>query len=144
MRFNQWSLFFCMHATVAAAKSLQSCLTLRPYGLQPSRLFCPWDSPGKNTGGSCQALLQGIFLTQGSNLHLLHWQAASLPLVPRGHLSHQGKRKAKVLITVRPNSLRPCVLSPPGSSLHGILQARILDWVAIPFSTGFSQLRDRT
>ena len=45
------------------------------------------DSPGKNTGVGCHALLQGIFLTQGSNLrlfHLLHWQARSLPLVPLG------------------------------------------------------------
>ena len=35
------------------------------------RLLCPWDSPGKNTGMGCYALLQGIFPTQGSNLHLL-------------------------------------------------------------------------
>ena len=32
------------------AKSLQLCPTLRPYGLKPARLLCPWDSPGKNTG----------------------------------------------------------------------------------------------
>ena len=51
------------------------------------RLLCPWDSPGKNTGVGFHALLQGIFLTQGSNPHLLrllHWQAGSLPLVPPG------------------------------------------------------------
>ena len=35
---------------------------------QPTRVLCPWDSPGKNTGVGCQALLQGIFPTQGSNL----------------------------------------------------------------------------
>ena len=35
------------------------------------RLLCPWDSPGENTGVGCQALLQGIFMTQGTNLHLL-------------------------------------------------------------------------
>ena len=35
-------------------------------------LLCPWDSPGKNTGVGCHALLQGIFLTQGSNPGLLH------------------------------------------------------------------------
>ena len=49
--------------------------SLQPYGLYPARLLCPWDSPGKNTGMGCQALLQGIFLTQGSklgHLHLLH------------------------------------------------------------------------
>ena len=35
-------------------------------------LLCPWDSPGKNTGVGCHAVLQGIFPTQASNLHLLH------------------------------------------------------------------------
>ena len=53
------------------AQSLQSCLTLRPHGLQPARLLCPWDSPSKNTGVCCHALLQGFFPTWGSNLHLL-------------------------------------------------------------------------
>ena len=43
-----------------------------PHGLQPSGLLCPWDSPGKNAGVGCHVLLQGIFLTQGSNLDLLH------------------------------------------------------------------------
>ena len=52
-----------------------------------SSLLCLWDSPGKCTGVSCHALLQGIFPTQGSNpylLCLLHWQAGSLPLAPPG------------------------------------------------------------
>ena len=56
-----------------AAKSLQSCLTLRPHRRQPTRLPRPWDSPGKNTGVACHFLLQEIFLTQGLNLCLLHW-----------------------------------------------------------------------
>ena len=63
--------------------SLLSERSLRPHGLQPARPLCPWDSPGKNTGMGCQALLQGIFPTQGSNTRLLcplHWQASSLPL----------------------------------------------------------------
>ena len=63
------------------AQSLQLCLTLlQPRGLQPTRLLCPWDSPGKNIGVSCHFLLQGIFLTQGSILSLLpllHGQANS-------------------------------------------------------------------
>ena len=46
--------------------------SLRPHGLYPARLLCPWNSPGKNTGVGCHALLQEIFLTQGSNLGLLH------------------------------------------------------------------------
>ena len=45
--------------------------SLQPHGLQPARLLCPRNSPGKNTGVGCYALLQGIFPTQGSNLHLL-------------------------------------------------------------------------
>ena len=40
--------------------------SLRPHGLQPASLLCPWNSPGKNTGVGCHSLLQGIFLTQGS------------------------------------------------------------------------------
>ena len=61
-------------------KSLQSCPTL-----QCARLLCPWDSSGKNIGVGCHGLLQGIFLTQGSNprlLRLQHWQTVSLPLAP--------------------------------------------------------------
>ena len=46
--------------------------SLRPYGLKPTRLLCPWDFPSKNTGVGCHFLLQGIFLIQGLNLHLLH------------------------------------------------------------------------
>ena len=52
-----------------------------------TRLLCPWDSPGKNTGVGCHGPLQGIFLTQESNpclLCLLLWQTDCLPLVPPG------------------------------------------------------------
>jgi len=72
--------------------------SLKPYELQPTRLLCPWDCPGKNTGVGCHFLLQRIFLTQGSNLHLPHWQVDSLPSEPPGkplggfheliHMSH--------------------------------------------------------
>ena len=48
-----------------------------PHGLQPARLLCPWKLSGKNTGVGCHLLLQGIFLTQGLNLRLLHLQADS-------------------------------------------------------------------
>ena len=41
--------------------------SLWPYGLLPSRLLCPWDSPGKNTGVDCHSHFQGIFPIQGSN-----------------------------------------------------------------------------
>ena len=71
----------CMHA-----KSLQLCLTLcDPMDCgPPSRLLCPWDSPGKNTGVGCHALLQGIFPTQRMNPSLLHCRWILY------HLSHQG------------------------------------------------------
>ena len=58
----------------------------RPHALWPSRLLCPWGFPGKNTGVGCHVLLQGIFLTQGSNPQLLHRQVESLPL---SHLGSQ-------------------------------------------------------
>ena len=53
--------------------------------LSPARVFCLWDFPGKNTGVGCHCLLQGIFLTQRSNPHLLYFQVDSLLL------SHQGR-----------------------------------------------------
>ena len=46
--------------------------SLQPYELQPTRLHCPWDFPNKNIGMGCHVFLQGIFLIEGSNLHLLH------------------------------------------------------------------------
>ena len=51
-----------------------------------ARLLCPWDFSDKNTGVGCHFLLQGIFLTQGLNLGLLHQQADSIPL---NHLGSQ-------------------------------------------------------
>ena len=63
---------------------LKSCLTLlHAHGLQPTKHFCPWDFPGKNTGVGCHFLLQGIFLTQGLNLNLLRL------LIGRWFLYHQ-------------------------------------------------------
>ena len=59
--------------------------SLIPHGREPARLLCACNSPGKNTGVGYHFLLQRIFLTQGPNwhlLHLLHWQAGSLPLAP--------------------------------------------------------------
>ena len=58
----------------SAARNYCSVMSsfLQPHGLKPAWLLCPWDSPGKNTGVGCCALLQGIFLTQGSNSSLLH------------------------------------------------------------------------
>ena len=48
--------------------------SLRPCGLSSARLLCPWDSPGKDTGVGCHALLQGIISTQGLNPSFPHCQ----------------------------------------------------------------------
>ena len=61
--------------------------SLQPPWTVVPRLFCPWDSPGKNTGVGCHALLQEIIPTRGSNsclLYRLHWQVDSLQLLPPG------------------------------------------------------------
>ena len=80
-----------------------------------------------NIGVGCPALLQGIFSTQGLNLlRSLHWQAASLPLVP-------------ITAAAAAKSLQSCPTlcdlldsSPPGFAVPGILQARTQEWVALP------------
>ena len=89
----------------AAAKSLQSCPTLRPQRQQPTRLPRPWDSPGKNTGVGCHFLLQCVKEKSES-------EVAQSCLTPSD----------------------PMDCSLPGSSVHGIRQARVLEWVAIAFS----------
>ena len=48
--------------------------SVQPYGLQPARFLCPWDSLVMSTKVSCHFLFQGIFLTQGLNLGLLNWR----------------------------------------------------------------------
>ena len=58
--------------------------SLRPHGLWPARLLCPWGSPGEITGPNGHFLLQGIFLTQGLNLRLLTPQADPPSRVPPG------------------------------------------------------------
>ena len=63
----KWNSGILGSHSVHVCSVAQSCPTLRPHGLQPARLLCPWYSPGKNNGVRCNALLQGIFLTHGSN-----------------------------------------------------------------------------
>ena len=78
-RFFTTSITCC----VVPSRSVMSD-SLWPHGFQPGRLLCPWDSPGKNAGVGCHALLQGIFPTQGSNSGLPHCRQILYPL------SHQG------------------------------------------------------
>ena len=77
----------CVLTQCLCAESLQSCPALCDLMDYSPPASSPWDFPGKNSGVGCHALLQGIFLTQGSNPHLfclLHWQAGSLPLALPG------------------------------------------------------------
>ena len=83
---NCWSsnkLCACQ-VTSVVSDSVQPCGWLKP-----TRLLCPWDSPGKNTGVGFCALLQGIFLTQGSNLCLL-----CLPALAGGFFTLSATREA--------------------------------------------------
>ena len=94
----------CWYAAAAAAKSLQLCPTLcDPHRRQPTRLPCPWDSPGKNTGVGCHFLLQSVKVKSECEV------AQSCPTLSMD-------------------------CSPPGSSVHGIFQARVSEWVASAFS----------
>ena len=81
----------------------------------PTRLPRPWDSPGKNTGVGCHFLLQCMKVKSESEVAQLC-----------------------------PTLSDPMDCSPPGSSVHGIFQARVLEWDAIAFSRGSSWLRDQT
>ena len=82
------TVFMCIHLSGSYSQSLkmlasQSCpLIVTPW--KPARLLCPWNSPGRNTGVGCRFLLQGIFLTQGLNMDLMHCRYIL------HHLSHQG------------------------------------------------------
>ena len=57
---------------VAQSRTRLKRLSSSSSRLWPMKLRCPWDFPGKNTGVGCHFFLQGIFLSQGSNPHLLH------------------------------------------------------------------------
>ena len=73
------------------AKSFQLCPSLcNPRDCSPPGSSVHGDSPGKNTGVVCHALLQGIFPNQRSNPSLLHWQAGALPLAPPGQPQEKG------------------------------------------------------
>ena len=59
---------YVSHICKITVKAAQLCDSWRLRGPQPTRLLCPWDSPGKTTGVGGQSLLQGIFWIQGSKL----------------------------------------------------------------------------
>ena len=69
--FYSWCVESFYYESESASHSVMSD-SLQPHGLQPARLLCQQDSPGKNTAVGCHSLLQGVFPTQGSNPSLLH------------------------------------------------------------------------
>ena len=103
--------------------------SLRPHGLKPARLLCPWDSPGKDTGVGCHALLQGIFPARGLNLCLLcllHWQAGSLS--PEKLLTDDNDNKnniRKVFCNHSQHYGASCVLGP----LSKVLKKCIIGYI---------------
>ena len=79
-------LYFFMYLQETCCLVAKSSLTLlRPHGLQPAKLICPWDFQGNNIEVGSH-FLQVISSTQRLDLHLLHWQADSLPLSYQGSL----------------------------------------------------------
>ena len=79
------------HKTELLSKSASCSVVsdfLRPHGLQPARLLCPWNSPGSNAGVDCHSLLQSIFPTKGSSLRLLLCRRSFSVQAAREALSH--------------------------------------------------------
>ena len=95
----------------AAAASLMSD-SVRPHRRQPTRLRRPWDSPGENTKVDCHFLLQCMKVKSESEV-----------------------------VQSCPTLCDPMDCSLPGSSAHGIFQARVLDWGAIAFSN-WTQMKE--
>ena len=77
--------------------------SLQHHELQPARLLCPWDFPGKNTGVDCYFLLQGIFLTQMIKHMSPAWQVDSLRL---NHLGSPHKSLGKCTLKPKWNTTK--------------------------------------
>ena len=118
--------------------------SVRPHRRQPTRLPCPWDSPGKNTGVGCHFLLECVKVKSLSRVRLCatpstatHQAPLSLGFSRQEHWSGlpfpSPMRESEVTQSC-PTLSDPMDCSPPGSSVHGIFQARVLDWGAIAYS----------
>ena len=144
--------FYALYGLCCCCCSVASVMSdsMRPHRRQPTRIPCPWDSPGKNTGVGCHFLLQCMKVKSESQVaqscptlsdpmdcslpgssaygifqaRVLEWVAIAFS---------RGKFTAKSL-QLCPTLCDPTDGSPPGSPIPGILQARTLEWVAIPFS----------
>ena len=130
--------------------------SVQPHRWQPARLPRPWDSPGKNAGMGCHFLLQCMkvksesevaqscptlsdpmdFRLPGSSIHgifqarVLEWAAIAFS---SGKSAAAAAAAAKSLQSC-PNLSDPMDCSLPGSSIHGIFQAGVLEWGAMAFS----------
>ena len=111
-------------------KVAQSCPTLCDSGL-----YSPYNCPGQNTRVGSLSLLQGIFPTQGLNPGLLHCRWILY------QLSHGEAQHVHVCMLNHFSRVPLCARQTP---LPGTLLARILEWVATPFSRGSSQPRHQT
>ena len=175
-----WNFAMLLFSHYVMSNSLQT------HGLQPTRLLCPSDVSGKNSGVGCYFLLQGIFPTLGLNPSLLNCKWILFSLSHRGCQRISRERSVIFLNSVSqskyllynlplvcklpscssicflknflwenvicypillsicsvaqlfPTLCKPIDCSPPGPSVHGILQARILEQISIPFSRGSS------
>ena len=117
----------------------------RPRGLQPSRLLCPWDFPGKSTGVGCHAF-SGPRCYEGAIGQTHRGLSMDNQINRKGHFENKmvydgidywKSRVRACSVTQSSPTLRdPVDCSLPGSSVHGIFQARVLEWVAISFSRG--------
>ena len=148
--------------------------SVRSHRRKPTRLPCPWDSPGKNTGVGCHFLLQCMKVKEqsevaqscptlsdpmdyslpGSSIHgifqarVLEWGA----IVFSAHSRIEGTKISRVqlygvfekLYESESHSVLSDSLQPHGIYSPWNLQARILEWVAFPFSRESSQTRDQT
>ena len=103
--FNQNQYNFARATYITLVVTITNYDSVRPHRRQPTRLPHPWDSPGKNTGVGCHFLLQWMKVKSES-------EVAQSCLTPSN----------------------PMDCSLPGSSIHGIFQARVLERVAIAFS----------
>ena len=109
-RHTDWAhlLLLLLLLLLSCFSRVRLCATHRQ---QPTRLLCPWDSPGKNTGVGCHFLLQCMKVKSESEV-------------------------AQSCLTL--SDLMDC--SPPGFSVHGTFQARVPEWGAIAFSASIHSL----
>ena len=121
--------------------------------LQPYGLYSPWNSPSQDTGVGCHALLQGNLPNPGIKPWSPTLQVVSSPAEPQRKPKNTGVGSLSLLLQIFPprnwtgskvKVAQSCLTlcNPMDHRIHGILQARILEWVAFPFCGGSSQPRD--